>query len=414
MKKAIIPVLGLYLALALALAPLAGPFWPVFGKSSPQGEQRYTVALSKGQTPSFAPDELERRLGLASGSLRAVTFTRLPDGCSGTLLLEGKSVELYATIPRGKLNDLTFEPVGDGPVSFTLLPDADGGVVTTLAYTTLETPNSPPVVQNASIATLQNVRRYGQLIATDPDGDRLSYYISASPKKGQVTLVGDTFIYTPLPGAKGKDQFTFYAQDNRGNFSDTGVVTIQIERSSNSPYFADLQGSRYEYAAVKLADAGVISGEQFGGSRLFYPDRQVTGGEMIVMILAAMGQDKNLTPCVNTGLEKDSEIPMWLKPYLSRAMEHGIINSNDFDPTAVLRRAEAVQLIYRASGIKVPQRTSLQLRDVKEIPTTALQAYMALADQGLLEHYDGYSTPAAPLERGYAAGLLWGLYHYCQ
>lgn len=414
MKRGFAPAMGLVLACLLTLTSVAGAFLPVFGKSLPQGEQRYTVALSKGQTPSFAPEELERRLGLASGSLRAVTFTRLPEQSSGTLLLQGQPVEVYVSIPRGKLHELVFEPVGDGEVSFTLLPDADGGVVTTLAYTTLDTPNSPPTVQNTSIATLQNVRRYGQLLATDPDGDRLSYNLSASPKKGQVTLVGDTFIYTPLPSAKGKDQFTFYAQDNRGNFSNTGVVTIQIEKMSHSPYFADLQGSRYEYAAIKLADAGVVSGERFGGSRLFYPNRQVTGGEMIVMILAATGQDKNLTPCVNTGLEKDSEISLWLKPYLSRAMERGIITSNDFDPAAVLRRADAVEMVYRASGLKPPQRTNLRLRDVKEIPTAVLPAYMALADQGLLEHYDGYSTPAAPLERGYAAGLLWGLHHYCQ
>ncbi len=410
MKRVVCALLGLVLVAVMALAVVAEPFLPVFGSRSPLTEQRYTVALSRGQSPSFAPDELERRLGLFSENLRAVTFTRLPEPADGILMLAGKQVEPYVRIPRQQLEKLVFLPSGSGEASFTLLPDADQAVAATLAYTMQAAPNSPPTVKGASYETLQGVRRYGRLVASDPDGDRLSYRLVTPPKKGQVTIVGDAFIYTPLPGAKGKDRFAFCVQDERGNLSPVGAVNIQIEKLAQSPYFTDLQGSRYEYAAVKLAEAGVLSGERFGGSRLFYPERKVTGGELVVMVLAAAGLDSNLAPCINTGLENDGEIPLWLKPYLNRAREAGVITGASFDPAAVPKRSEAVELICRAAGVKPPQRLNLRLRDVGEIPTGALPAYMALAEEGLLEHYDGYSTPAAPLDRGYAAGLLWGLY----
>ncbi len=161
MKRWLIPTLGLLLAGVMAVAAAADAFLPVFGGREPSAQQRHSITLSRGQTPSFNPDELERRLGLAAESLRAVTFTRLPDPESGVLMLKNHPVAPYVSIPRRQLSSLVFLSTGQGEASFTLLPDANAGAAATLAYTTLAEPNSPPVVENAGYSTLQGVRRYG-------------------------------------------------------------------------------------------------------------------------------------------------------------------------------------------------------------------------------------------------------------
>lgn len=68
-----------------------------------------------------------------------------------------------------------------------------------------------------------------QLVATDPDGDRLHYEITRQPVNGNVTVDADgNFKYVPLPGFTGEDRFGYSVDDRLGNGKPDG---------GNDPFF---------------------------------------------------------------------------------------------------------------------------------------------------------------------------------
>lgn len=234
------------------------------------------------------------------------------------------------------------------------------------------------------------------------------------PRKGQVTLMGDHFLYRPYAGQTGSDRFTYCAVDRSGNYSAPAVVEIAIEREE-LPTFDDLTDSRIAYPAAKLCEAGVLSGEASGNGRFFYPQRTVTAAEFLVMTLAAVGEDEALPVCINTGLPQDGELPGWLKPYLQRAMELGILQpGEDFDPQATPTRAQAVVWAQRAASPEPVERYNLQLTDLAQVPAEAMDSYLQLAAAQLLRCEGEAAKPLEPLDRAYAAELLWPVCDYCQ
>lgn len=128
-----------------------------------------------------------------------------------------------------------------------------------------------------------------------------------------------------------------------------------------------MAGHSQEYAAVMLQEYGILSGEQVGGQTFFYPDRTVTRGDFLVMLMACIGLDQNLPVCVNTGLSNDVQIPLWLKPYVHAALDLGILEEKPFEAQEEITRAEAVVLVSRATGKQVGSG-KLCYTDAEEIP----------------------------------------------
>ena len=87
--------------------------------------------------------------------------------------------------------------------------------------------NDAPVGQAASFTTPVNTPKSGVLVATDVDGNPLTYLISTAPTKGTVTLNAATgaYTYTPLAGRIGADSFRFRANDGVTN---SALTTVSI------------------------------------------------------------------------------------------------------------------------------------------------------------------------------------------
>jgi hypothetical protein len=68
------------------------------------------------------------------------------------------------------------------------------------------------------------------LVATDVDGDALTYRITTQPTKGTVTVnaATGTFTYTPNAGATGSDSFRFRANDGTVD-SNVGIISVTIQ-----------------------------------------------------------------------------------------------------------------------------------------------------------------------------------------
>lgn len=374
------------------------------------------ISVADGEVLEFSAGDLELRMGLAPDTLRGITVTALPPQHQGVLVLQGVEVDPYQFITRDELDELCFVP-GGGAVaaSLTLLSQGHDGVSTRLSINVLATGNAPPSVEGASFNTMKNTSLSGYLQATDPDGDSLTIKVIRQPAKGAVTVSGQTFTYTPFQGLTGSDSFTFCAVDRFSNFSAEATVDIKIENNRSGFYYVDMSGNPSEYAAVKLNEKGVYSGQKVGNGWFFYPDRQVNRGEFLLMLLAASGLDTSLSPTVNTNLENDSALPMWLKPYVKKAIDEGIWSTTQpFSYNEIPTRAEAVVMTSKAAKIVDVKEYDLRVTDAANIPAWALSAYKDLAAYRMLDLHDGNAYPAGALTNSYAADLIWQLYKHCE
>lgn len=154
---------------------------------------------------------------------------------------------------------VSYTPFKDatGTDTFTFIAN-DGELSSAPASVTVTiTPlNDLPVALNGNLNTNEDVAVNGKLVATDVDGDALTYEIITMPTKGTVNnLVAATGTYTfqPTANAIGADSFTFRARDAIGN-SNTATVTINLNNVNDIPVALDLniQTNEDVQVAVKL------------------------------------------------------------------------------------------------------------------------------------------------------------------
>jgi VCBS repeat-containing protein len=97
--------------------------------------------------------------------------------------------------------------------------------------------NDPPVAADGSLSTPANVPANGSVVATDVDGDPLTYSVVDGPAHGTLTAFDNStgvFIYTPAAGYGGPDSFTFKANDGTVD-SNTATVSITVTANNHPP-----------------------------------------------------------------------------------------------------------------------------------------------------------------------------------
>lgn len=85
--------------------------------------------------------------------------------------------------------------------------------------------NVAPVASAQSVTTTANMSKTLTLVATDANGDALTYAIVANPMHGSLTGSGASRTYIPASGFTGTDSFTFKANDGT---QDSNVATVSI------------------------------------------------------------------------------------------------------------------------------------------------------------------------------------------
>lgn len=89
--------------------------------------------------------------------------------------------------------------------------------------------NMAPVVQSLSVMTQTDTQVMDQIMATDADGDSLTYTVTTEPMKGMLEFDADgSFTYTPNREVTGADSFEYKVSDGV-NAAVTGTVNIDIE-----------------------------------------------------------------------------------------------------------------------------------------------------------------------------------------
>ena len=207
--------------------------------------------------------------------------------------------------------------------------------------------NGAPIAENLNLQTYRGISVDGQLRATDPRNDTLTYQLTTPPLKGEVVVNEDgSFCYTPDPSRRGKDYFGYTATDSSGNTSQEATVIITLLKQKTAVTYADMTDSPLHYDAVRLAEQEIFVGAQINGDYVFSPDTMISRGEFMALCMS-LSDLPILGPVTNTGCADDADIPPWQKPYIATAMMYRgaatvtVADSSAFQSTAPITCGEA-------------------------------------------------------------------------
>ena len=311
--------------------------------------------------------------------LSGICITQVPE--SGAMLLDTRVLQPGDILTADQLARMTFAPTRtevDTAAQVGYLPifetHVDSPAVMTIGIRGKE--DKAPVAEDSTAETYKNLEITGKLKVTDPEGQLMTYTVTRQPKRGTVTIGEDgSFTYTPKKNKVGVDSFVYTAADPAGKVSREATVTVTILKPTDSMQYADTAGRDCRFAAEWMRHTGIFTGESLAENPCFSPDREVTRGEFVTMLVKALDIPREEELAVSY----TDEIPGWLKPYLAAAVRSGL--------TAGLPEQE----VFGADAVITEGEAEILLRSA--LKTDAQTVFAQAAD--------------APLTRGKAAQLLY-------
>jgi len=339
-----------------------------------------------------------------------ICITSLPAVQTGTVLLGSRVLQPGDILTAQQLSQMTFAPLRteeDTQAVVTYLPIYENRVApaATMTISIRGKEDKAPVAQDSAVETYKNLPNQGKLNVSDPEGQALTFTLVRQPRRGQVQLNEDgTFLYTPKKNKVGVDSFTFTAADPAGNVSREATVTIQILKPSDSRQYTDTAGLSCRFAAEWMRNSGLFIGEQVGGEDCFFPEKPVSRGEFLTMLLQVLDIPKEDTSYAAV----PSDTPLWLKPYVGAALRSGLISGlpeTGMDAESMnqpITGAEVAVMLQNALDLRVSHQIPEELT---ELPAWAIDALSAMADNGIS------LTATDPMTRAQVAEVLYQV-HY--
>jgi len=150
----------------------------------------------------------------------------------------------------------------------------------------LDMTNDPPIAKPEYITVQEDMPAPITLMASDSNGDRLTYHIVTGPSHGKLKNTGPEIIYTPESNYSGTDNFTFMVNDGTVD-SNAVSISLAIEAVNDPPIanhqsamtridrsvFINLTGSDIESDTLKYA----IETQPENGSLTFGSDFDTSG-----------------------------------------------------------------------------------------------------------------------------------------
>ena len=234
-----------------------------------------------------------------------------------------------------------------------------------------------PIARELEIATYRNIPYYAQFLAKDTEGEELTYAVATEPKRGTVAVEGANFTYTPAKDKVGTDSFTYVATDSAGNVSTPATVSVTIQKARSGVAYADTGNSPAAAAAQYLAEHGIFTGAQIGQQYYFEPDRTVSRGEFLAMVMETTGRDADTVTM--TGFCDDESIPTWAKTYAAAGLADGLVEGVSTEEGVAFRAdrpitvSEAAVLLNRVLAVGDVDVT-VWYGDRNQVPAWAAQA----------------------------------------
>ena len=337
-------------------------------------------------------------------ALAGICLTDVPE--DGTLRLGSRVLRPGDILTAEQVAQMTFSPLdteADQSAEVGYLPIYESHVAPASAMTIAirGKEDKPPVAEDSAMETYKNLPNTGMLKASDPEGQALTYTVTRQPKRGTVTIAENgSFTYTPKKNKIGIDSFTYTATDPAGKVSREATVTITILKPTDASQYTDTVGQDCRFAAEWMRHTGIFVGETVADQTCFSPEREVTRGEFVTMLVKALDipVDEGLT---YTGCT--DEVPEWLQPYLAAAMRAGLTaglpNQEAFGADEVITGTEVCVMLQNALDLPWQQETGAETDS--DLPDWAAASVSAV-------HTGGFALDAnAPLTRAEAAQVLY-------
>lgn len=297
----------------------------------------------------FSREELEARPELAG-----VFLTGVPAEDEAVVCLGSRVLRAGDAVARDDLPRLRVETRAGGEAVLTFLPVEEGrpGAETALTFHLERTEDEAPVALPDELETWRNLPNTGKLRATDDGTGTLTFRLENRPRRGTVDLAPDgSFTYTPKKNKVGEDSFTFTVTDEAGNVSAPATVRVTIRKPTDAQTFADLDRDE-QFEALWLRETGLFGGELISDRLSFGPDRSVSRGDFLAMVMDLEGIDPEIGLQVS-GFADAEEAPAWMRPYLASALRRGLIDGEQsgeglvFRPNDPITKGEAAALTAR-------------------------------------------------------------------
>ena len=293
--------------------------------------------------------------------LAGICVTGLPEPEVGVVCLGERIIRPGDVLAAEQLEQLTFQPVrreSDAAATLLFLPVfADRvGEQASLTISIRGKENQPPVAEDFAAETYKNLPVEGKLKVKEPEGEPMTFTLVRQPKRGQVEIREDgSFTYTPKKNKVGIDSFVYTATDASGKVSRETTVTITIVKPTDSTQYTDTVGRECRFAAEWMKKTGIFVGEKLDGNACFQPERRVSRGEFLAMLVRTLD-----LPTGDAEMTWGEEVPRWLQPYLTAALRAGLtagLPQEEFD--APITGAEATAMIQNALDLPAVATFSL-------------------------------------------------------
>ncbi len=342
--------------------------------------------------------------------LVGICITGLPESRTGTVFLGSRVVQPGDILTAEQVSKLTFSPVRtelDATAQVTYLPIYDGRVApsATMTIAIRGKEDKAPVAQDFSLETYKNLPAENTLKAHDPEGEKLTYTVMRQPRRGSLEIHDDgSFTYTPKKNKVGVDSFTYTATDPAGKVSREATVTIQILKPTDDQRYADTA----QFEAQWLRNTGIFQGEKLGNALCFQPEKTVTRGEFLAMVMKLLE-----VPDAAGAETLNQSVPQWLQPYYAAAMRSGFMTNFPMEQLdAPISPKEAAVLLQNALELesKAPLCKEGSAEGggglpSDEAPTFADEALAVMNQNGLL------ISDSEVLTRAEVAQLLYQVSH---
>ncbi len=349
----------------------------------------------RGQKMVFSDLDFKQGLGIAD--FEKIEIKSIPLSNEGTLLLAGRRVKEGTIIKRKNLGALVFIPaskdVTECKFSFTTEDFADGAEVDFIIKFTDKVNYAPEIDEaiSASVSTQREISYFGQMSASDREGDAIDYMVLTYPKSGTLRVIDTAtgeYIYTPEEEFTGTDSFSYVARDEWGNFSKLCKVKVEVGERMSEVVYLDMIDNPCYNAAVTLTAMGVTDGSLIGDGTYFMPETKLTREEFLSMAMKCAGI-KGDTSTSKSYFDDNDDISLPLLPYVKAAARLGIVTGEFTDgkllmrPKDIITKAEAGMIIAKlvdTSEVSSP----LEFSDANTVPVWARDEIGALAAMGII------------------------------
>ena len=318
--------------------------------------------------------------------LEGVCITGLPEKTLGVVLLGDRVIRPGDILAAEQLEQMTFLPArreSDAVATVSYLPVFSDriGSRTEMTISIRGRENQAPIAEDFAAETYKNLSVEGQLKVKDPEGETMTFTLVRKPKRGQVEIKEDgSFTYTPKKNKVGIDSFVYTATDASGKVSREATVTITIVKPTDSTQYTDTVGLDCRFAAEWMKNTGIFVGEKLDGNACFSPEKTVTQGEFLTMLVRTL--EIPTEDSVNTALVR--EAPRWLQPYLAAAVRSGLITGVDFEAGAVITGEQAAVMIRNVLDVSAAALEG----EARQDAVAVLNSYGLVLHEGELSRAD--------------------------